>query len=75
MGMYAKLNPAPSKDIVGTAAAAGSLKTLAATLEAAGVTAVAFGRTAPIAGWLMIPHFRWVSYAAALDFKIWRLNS
>lgn len=38
-------------------------------------TAIAFGRAAPVAGWLMIPYLVWVSYAAALDFAIWRLNS
>jgi tryptophan-rich sensory protein len=39
------------------------------------VTAIAFGRTAPAAGWLMTPYLVWVSYAAALNFAIWRLNS
>lgn len=39
------------------------------------LTAIAFGRTAPVAGWLMIPYLVWVSYATALNFAIWRLNS
>jgi benzodiazapine receptor len=39
------------------------------------LTAIAFGKTAPVAGWLMIPYLMWVSYAAALNFAIWRLNS
>lgn len=39
------------------------------------LTAIAFGRIARIAGWLMAPHLLWVSYAAALNFAIWRLNS
>ena len=39
------------------------------------LTAVAFGRIAPVAGWLMVPYLVWVSYATALNFAIWRLNS
>lgn len=39
------------------------------------LTAVAFRRTAPVAGWLMIPYLVWVSYATALNFAIWRLNA
>jgi tryptophan-rich sensory protein len=27
------------------------------------------------AGWLMIPYVAWVTYAAALNFAIWQLNS
>jgi benzodiazapine receptor len=38
------------------------------------LTAIAFGKTAPIASWLMIPYLMWVSYAAALNFAVWRLN-
>jgi benzodiazapine receptor len=38
-------------------------------------TTTAFGKTVPLAGWLMIPYLMWVTYAAALNFEIWRLNS
>lgn len=38
------------------------------------LTAIAFGKTARPAGWLMTPYLVWVSYAAALNFAIWRLN-
>jgi benzodiazapine receptor len=39
------------------------------------VTAMAFGKSVAPAGWLMIPYLAWVSYAAALNFAIWRLNA
>jgi translocator protein len=33
-----------------------------------------FGRTAPVAAWLMIPYVLWVTFAAVLNFSLWRLN-
>jgi tryptophan-rich sensory protein len=39
------------------------------------MTALAFGRIVPLAYWLMAPYLLWVSYAAALNFAIWRLNA
>jgi len=38
------------------------------------LTLLAFFRVSPLAGWLMVPYFLWVSYASALNFTIWRLN-
>ena len=38
------------------------------------LTVLAFFRVSPLAGWLMVPSFLWVSYASALNFTIWRLN-
>ena len=38
-------------------------------------TSIEFWKTAPAAGWLLLPYLIWVSYAAALNFSIWRLNS
>jgi tryptophan-rich sensory protein len=37
-------------------------------------TAVAFFRHSKIAGWLLVPYLAWVSFAAVLNFVIWRLN-
>ena len=38
-------------------------------------TLLAFGRVSRWAALLMAPYLAWVSYAAALNFAIWRLNS
>jgi tryptophan-rich sensory protein len=38
-------------------------------------TAIEFWRAVPAAGWLLLPYWIWVSYAAALNFSIWRLNA
>jgi tryptophan-rich sensory protein len=37
-------------------------------------TLLAFSRAVPLAGWLMIPYLVWVTFAAALNIAIWRLN-
>jgi len=38
------------------------------------LTILAFFRVSPVAGWLMVPYLLWVSFAAALNLTIWRLN-
>jgi benzodiazapine receptor len=38
-------------------------------------TIVAFWRITPVAGILLLPYIAWVSFAGALNFTIWRLNS
>ena len=42
---------------------------------ALGATVVAFWRVRPLAGLLLLPYLAWVSFAAALNVAIWRLNS
>ena len=37
-------------------------------------TLVSLWRIAPIAGVMLVPYWLWVSFAAALNFVIWRLN-
>lgn len=38
-------------------------------------TAVGFWRVRPAAGVLLIPYAAWVTFAAGLNYQIWRLNS
>ena len=38
-------------------------------------TILSFYRVFPVAGLMLIPYLLWVSYAAALNFSIWKLNS
>jgi translocator protein len=37
-------------------------------------TTIAFGRRSTLAGILFLPYLAWVSFAAVLNFAIWRLN-
>jgi tryptophan-rich sensory protein len=38
-------------------------------------TTWAFFRRSQLAGWLLAPYLAWVSFAAVLNFTIWRLNT
>ena len=38
-------------------------------------TMVAFFRCSRLAGWLITPYLAWVSFAAVLNFTIWRMNT
>jgi benzodiazapine receptor len=37
-------------------------------------TVLAFLRVRRVAGLLLVPYLRWVSYASALNFRLWQLN-
>ena len=39
------------------------------------LTTITFRSAVALAAWLMIPYLMWVTFAAALNFKVWRLNS
>ncbi len=38
------------------------------------MTIITFWRLSPIAAYLLVPYFFWVTYAVALNFEIWLLN-
>ncbi|MET7670480.1 TspO/MBR family protein [Micromonospora luteifusca] len=42
---------------------------------AIGLTVVLFARVSRVAAALMLPYWAWVTFAAALNLSIWRLNS
>jgi translocator protein len=38
-------------------------------------TSIEFWKVVPAAGWLLLPYLIWVTFAAVLNFSIWRLNA
>jgi tryptophan-rich sensory protein len=38
------------------------------------VTSILFWRVSKVAGFLLIPYLAWVTFAAVLNYTIWRLN-
>ena len=38
-------------------------------------TMIAFWRSTPIAGYLLLPYLIWVAFATGLNFAIWRMNA
>ena len=38
-------------------------------------TTIAFWPLSKVAGWLMVPYLLWVTYAATLNWGIWRMNA
>jgi len=38
-------------------------------------TLIAFWRVRPLAGALLVPYLLWVSFASALNYSVWQLNS
>jgi tryptophan-rich sensory protein len=39
------------------------------------VTTIAFWRSIPIAGYLLLPYLIWVAFATVLNFALWRMNA
>jgi tryptophan-rich sensory protein len=38
------------------------------------LTVISFWRVRPLAGALLVPYLLWVTFAAALNYSVWRLN-
>ncbi|MBK7433996.1 MAG: tryptophan-rich sensory protein [Chitinophagaceae bacterium] len=38
------------------------------------LTILWFGKISPVAAWLLVPYISWVSFAAVLNYSIWKLN-
>jgi translocator protein len=38
------------------------------------LTARAFGRARPVAGWMLLPYLAWVAFASVLTFAMWQRN-
>jgi len=78
MGLFAAqlaLNAAWSPLFFGLRSPAAGLADIVALWIAVGVTLFAFWRVVPLAGALLVPYWLWVTFATALNFAIWRLNS
>jgi len=68
------LNTAWSPVFFGLQAPGPGLAVIGALWAAIVVTIVWFSRVSRTAAALMVPYLLWVTYAAALNFEIWRLN-
>jgi len=51
-----------------------ALLDIAALWIAVAATLLAFWRLRPLAGALLLPYLAWISFAAALNFTLWRMN-
>lgn len=47
---------------------------VSALWAAIGATILIFARISPLAAWLLVPYWAWVSFAAVLNWAFWRLN-
>lgn len=69
------LNAAWTPIFFGLRAPGWALADMALLWMAIVATVASFHRAQPLAAWLLAPYLGWVSFAAALNFALWRLNS
>jgi tryptophan-rich sensory protein len=68
------LNVLWSAVFFGARSLSGALAVIAALWAAIALTAVLSLRVRPLAGLLLLPYLAWTSFAALLNYQIWRLN-
>jgi len=73
-GVQLALNAAWSLIFFGLRSFGGAFADIVALWLAIVATLVAFLRVSAVAGLLLVPYLAWVSFAAVLNFAIWRLN-
>ncbi len=73
-GLQLLLNVAWSVVFFGLRRPGAALAEIAGLWLAVVATAIAFGRVAPAAGYLMVPYAGWLTFAAAVNAVIWRMN-
>lgn len=73
-GLQLALNAAWSWLFFGRQAIGAALVDIVLLWLAIALTLVLFRRHDRVAGWLIVPYLLWVTYAAALNAAIWRMN-
>ncbi len=74
-GVQLLLNVAWSALFFGLRSPAAGFAEICVLWLAIGATTVAFWRVAPLAAYLMLPYGAWVTFAAMLNYAIWRMNA
>jgi translocator protein len=73
-GVQLALNAAWTPVFFGAQQPGWALVTIIALWSAIGVTSIGFFRASRVAWWLMMPYLGWVSFAAVLNYTLWRIN-
>ncbi|GHJ45833.1 putative TspO/MBR-related protein precursor [Catellatospora sp. TT07R-123] len=68
------LNAAWTPLFFGAGLRGAALVDIVALWLAIGATVAVFRKVSPVAAWLLVPYWLWVTFATALNFSIWQLN-